>query len=193
MSDAPVVRQPLIKTGSLLIIGFGAFLLLGWFLYRPYIPQAWLRDLAADISYRAAVDINAPPPEDVREASPRVEPESPFICVAKTVRPAWDRLIVLTSGQDPRANPLLANAVWTDGSVAALAESLAGDERYQYIVLLNGQTVADAQMFFTFWGDLSALARPEGYTPDEAIFIASSRNGVYVVTPAVNPPAGACS
>jgi hypothetical protein len=191
--DAPITRQPLIKTGSLLVIGFGVFLLLGWFLYRPYIPQVWLHDLAADISYRAAVDPNAPPPEDMREATPRQEANSPYICVSKIVRVPWDRFVVVTRDQDPRTNPALASAAWAGGSVAEMADQLTRDERYQYIVLLNEGMVADAQLFFTFWGDLSALARPQGFTREEAVFTSASENGVYVLTPAANPPAGACS
>jgi hypothetical protein len=73
-----------------------------------------------------------------------------------------------------------------------MADELSRDQRYQLVVLVKDNAVVDAQLFFTFWGNLDALARPEGFNRETAVFTAASRDGVYVVRPAENAPADVC-
>ncbi len=185
-------RRKLFSSGSLLIVGFGVFLVAGWFLYLPYIPPAWLHDLGADIALRAAADPDAPLPRDTREASPRGLADSPYICVAKVVRQSWDRVVIVAAGQDPRGVAALNEAKWPTKGLDDWAAEMVKDQRYQLIVLLKGDSVIDAQVYYTFWGDLGAIARPEGYTPEQAVFTAASKDGLYVVTPAADVPPDVC-
>jgi hypothetical protein len=190
--DARGAHRKSISTGTLLVLGFGVFLFVGWFAYRPYIPPAWLHSLSSDIALRAVVPTDAPPPEDIREATPRGLADSPYICAANVVPLAWDHLIAVAPKQDVRKHPVLRKAKWTSESLDVVAERLMRDERYQLIVLLENNTVLDARIFFTFWGDLSGISRPEGYTRDEAVFTAVSKDGVYVLSPATDVPPHAC-
>ncbi len=172
------------NTGKFVIIGFAIFLLVGGYYYQRFIPPAWLHDFGADIALRAAADPDASVPEDSRQASPRGLADSPYICASKTVQVPWDRMIVATSGDALRTNAMLAAAAWPDEGVEALAAKMAQDPRFQLIVLVKDNTVSAAEFFYTFWADLKEIARPEGFTRDEAVFTAASQNGVYVVTPA---------
>lgn len=180
------------NTGKFVVIGFGIFLLVGGYFYQRYIPPGWLHDFGADIAFRASADPNAPLPADSRQASPRGLADSPYICVAKIVRKPWDRIFIATSGDDLRANAALAAAKWPDDNMAALGAEMANDPRYQLIVLMNGDTVSAAEFFYTFWADLKAVARPEGFTREQAVFTAASQAGVYVVSSAAEAPADAC-
>ncbi|MFN0000440.1 MAG: hypothetical protein ACKVP1_16210 [Burkholderiaceae bacterium] len=191
MADiGPPVKKS--NTGKFVIIGFAIFLLVGGYYYQRFIPPAWLHDFGADIALRAAADPNAPVPEDSRQASPRGLADSPYICVSKIVQVPWDHMIVATSGDALRTNAVLAAAAWPDESVEAFAAKMAQDPRFQLIVLLKGNTVSAAEFFYTFWADLKEIARPEGFTRDEAVFTSASQNGVYVVAPAADAPANAC-
>ncbi len=180
------------NSGTAFILAFVLVFVAGWFIYRPYIPPAWLHDLGAEIALRAAADPNAPPPKDIREATPRGLADSPYICVAKVVSQPWDRLVIVAAGKDVRANPTLAGARWPTRSLESVSDQMARDNRYQLIVLLQGDSVIDAQLFYTFWGTLDAIARPEGFAPAEAIFTAASRGGIYVLAHAGDAPPGAC-
>ncbi|MEQ9449222.1 MAG: hypothetical protein RLN70_10010, partial [Rhodospirillaceae bacterium] len=99
----------------------------------------------------------------------------------------------LTSESDLRAHPVLSAARWPGEGHGAHADLLASDERYQMLVLLRGDEVLDAQLYFTFWGDLSRIALDAGYSRGEAVFISESRDGLYIVSPAVNMPEDACA
>lgn len=180
------------NTGKFIIIGFALFLLVGGYYYQRFIPPAWLHDFGADIALRAAADPNAPLPEDSRQASPRGLADSPYICVSKIVQIPWDRMIVATSGDALRTNAALAAATWSDKNVEELAADMAQDPRFQIIVLLKGNTVSAAEFFYTFWADLKEIARPEGFTRDEAVFTAASQNGVYVVSRAGSVASESC-
>jgi hypothetical protein len=180
------------RTGTRVVLGLGLFILIGWFAYRPYIPPAWLHDLSADIALRAEADPNPPLPEDSRQETPRGLADKPYICVANVVEGPWDRIFAVTAKQDLRSHPVLAEAVWPERSLEDTAAELARDERYQVFVLVKDNTVMDAQLFYTFWGKLDDIARPEGYGRDEAVFTAASRGGVYLLSPAVDVPADAC-
>ena len=190
--DSGPPPRKLFASGSLLIVGFGIFLVGGWFLYRSYIPPLWLHDFGADIALRAEADPNAALPHDTREASPRGLADSPYICVANVVREPWDRFVAVASGQDPRKVPLLSAAKWSGDALDVWAKEMANDKRFQLIVLLKDNGVVDAQIFYTFWATLDGIARPEGYAPAEAIFTAASKDSVYVVTQAVDVPPDAC-
>ena len=181
-----------LSTGTALVLGLGLVLLLGWFAYQPMIPPVWLHDLAADISLRAAADPDAPLPQDSREASPRGLADSPYICVAKIVQKPWDHIVAVTSVEDLRAHPVLTAATWPKNNLEAVIAEMAHDDRYQLFVLLKDNTVVEAEMFYTFWANLDGVARPEGYTPEQAIFTAASKNGVYIVSAPDDAPPDAC-
>jgi hypothetical protein len=185
-------RRRFISTGTLVVLGIGLVLLVGWFAYKPMIPPAWLHGLAADIALRAVQESNAPPPEDMRQASPAVVADSPYICVAKIITQPWDRIVVATSKQGLGAHPVLASATWPQNNRDALAATLERDERYQVLVLIKDNAVIDSHLFYTFWANLDGIARPEGFTPAEAVFTAASKDSVYIVTQAENPPPDVC-
>lgn len=180
------------KSGTAFVVGLAALGLAGWLLYQPYLPKTWLRDLSGEIAARAAPDPTPPPAEDVRQAQRREPAEHPYICAADIIRVPWDRILIVAAPDDILAHPVLAHAAWESGARAATAARMKGDPRYQLIVLLKDGAVADAELFFTFWGDLSALTRTDGFTRAEAVFTAASEDGVYVVAPAEPVPDGIC-
>jgi hypothetical protein len=192
LSAEPVSRRRFISTGTLLVLGLGLVLVVGWFGYKPMIPPVWLHAFGADIALRAEVDPDAPLPQDSRQASPRGLADSPYICVAKLVTQPWDRIVFVTANQDLHTYPVLTAAKWPGDAMEDVAAELAKDKRYQLIVLIKDNAVIDAQKFFTFWANLEGVARPDGFTPADAIFTATSKDGVYVVSLAENAPPEAC-
>lgn len=183
-----------LSNGTWAVVTFIAVFVFGWLVYRQGIPPVWLRDFAADIALRAAADPDAPLPEDSRQATPRGLANSPYICAANVIPLAWDKLVVATTGDEARQNADLGNASWTGAwdSAGDLANELARDPRYQAVVLLKDGKVQAAELFFTFWADLKALARPEGFSPGEAVFVAAVRKGTYVLTTPAEIPRDAC-
>ena len=189
----PSPQRQAFRGGTLLIIGVGVFLLVGWIFYRQTLPPAWLHDFSEAVALHASADPNRPTPEDIRQISPRVEVDNPYICVGRVIDLSWDRIFAVTSDQDLRAHPVLPRAVWPDQPLSSYAGMLARDDRYQLLVLVDGNDVVDAQLYFTFWGDLTDIARAEGFARDQAVFTAASRGGIYVVSPALNAPVAACA
>jgi hypothetical protein len=185
-------RGRFLSTGTIFVLGFAAVIGLGLVAYQRYIPPVWLHDFGADIALRAEADPNAKLPEDSRQASPRGLADSPYICAAKVANIPWDHMFIVTASQDLRNHPVLSQAKWPHHNLTEMADELARDQRYQLVVLVKDNAVADAQLFFTFWGNLDAIARPEGFNRETAVFTAASRGGVYVVSPAENPPANVC-
>jgi hypothetical protein len=181
-----------IRSGTVLVLGLIAAMAAGWFLYRQFIPATWLRNFAADIALRAAPDPAAPPPADTREATPRGLAASPYICLRKLVPFDWDRLIVVPSRGDLRTMPELQGVTWPDDAPTRYPARMATDPRYQLIVLVKGDKVVADELFYTIWADLSALARPEGFAPETAIFTAVVQGGRYVLTPIAAPSLVAC-
>lgn len=179
-----------VRSGTLFVFALAACMAGGWLLYQPYLPAKWLHDFSGEIAARAAPDPTPPEPEDVRQAQRRAPPDHPYICAADFIDLDWDRMIIVAGGQDISVHPTLSKVSWE--RMADVAARTGEDRRYQLIVLLRGQTVVDAQLFYTFWGDLSALVRPEGYTRDEAVFTAASNDGIYYVSPAPAVPPGFC-
>ncbi len=169
-----------IKSGTVVVLGLVAIMGLGWFSYRAFVPPQWLHDLAGDISYRSAPDPDAGPPRDTREAKPAVTPPHPYICVAKLVPFAWDRMVIVPSQGDPRA--AMGGAEWDLSKADDLANHMAKDPRYQLIAFIKDNRVVADALFYTFWGDLSDIARAEGYAPDTAAFTAVVRDGTHILT-----------
>jgi hypothetical protein len=175
--DSAAARAWYLRSGTLTVAGVAAVLLIGWFAYQPYIPPIWLHDLAQDISYRAALPpgVQAEPPADFRQVTPRGLADSPYICVTKTVHIPWDHMYVVTATQDLRAHPVLSQATWPHHNFDHMADELKTDKRYQLLVMMKDNTVTDAQLFYTFWGDLSGISQPEGYNRENAVFTAASK------------------
>lgn len=188
----PETPRRRISSGTIFVVALGVCMFLGWVLYQPFLPARWLHDFAGEIAARAKPDPTPPAPEDVRQVQRRDPPDHPFICAANVIQMPWDRMIVVTAAEDVAAHPLLMHASWGSLSRDDVAARMRKDQRYQLIVLLEGDTVVDAQLFFTFWGDLSAIARPDGYARAAAIFTAYSDDGIYFVEPATDVPAGIC-
>ncbi len=191
--DAPSPQRRAFRSGTLLIIGFGIFLLVGWIFYRQTLPPAWLYDFSEAVAQHASPDRSPPEPEDIRQVAPPIEVEDPYICLANVIDLSWDHIFVVAPGQDLRVHPVLSQSVWPDQPLSYYVDLMARDERYQLVVLVNANAVVDAQLYFTFWGDLSPISRPEGYTRGEAIFTAASLNGLYIVSPVLDPPVDTCS
>lgn len=186
--------KPRLSNGTWAVLTFIAVFVFGWLVYRQGIPPAWLRDFAADIALRAEADPDAPLPEDSRQVTPRGLADTPYICAANVIPLSWDRLVVATTADEARMNAILSNASWTGAwdSAGDLANELARDSRYQAVVLLKDGKVQAAELFFTFWADLKDLARPEGFSANEAIFVAVVRKGAYVLTTPAEIPPDAC-
>ena len=179
------------SSGTVVVLGLVGAFVAGWFIYRPYIPPAWLRSFAEEISYRATPDPFALPPADTREAKPRVVPDHPYICFARMVPFAWDRLIVVPSGHDPRLVAQISDAAWPAGSLDDVAARMARDPRYQLIVLLQDKHIVAQAFFYGFWGNLSALAIEGGFTPTTAVFTSVVKNATHMLTP-VSPMPAVC-
>jgi hypothetical protein len=192
LSDAAKPRFQ-VKSGTVFVLGLALCGIAGWLLYQPYLPKEWLHDFAGEIAVRAAPDPTPPEVEDVRQVQRRETPPHPYICAADFIRVPWDRLVVVTAADQILSHPLLAEARWGELTREDAARRMQSDKRYQLIVLLQGAAVVDAQLFFTFWGDLSALARPGGFSRAEAVFTAYSNDGIYFVAPAARIPAGICA
>lgn len=182
-----------ITSGTAFVLGLTVFMFLGWLVYQPYLPVAWLHDFSGEIAVRATPDPTPPEAEDVRQVQRRETPPHPYICATDFIRVPWDRMVIVTSADDILTHPLLADAAWGELSRDAMAAQMKADKRYQLIVLLEGAAVTDAQLFFTFWGDISALARPDGFGRAEAVFTAYSDDGIYFVAPAADVPQGVCN
>jgi len=182
-----------LRNGTILVLALLAILAGGWTLYRHYIPATWLRNFAADIALRAAPDPNAAPPRDTREATPRGLTDQPYICLRKLVPFAWDRFVVVPSGGDPRTAAALLDMQWSDDAAIDMARHMAADPRYQMVALIKDKHVIAHEYFFTFWGDLSALGREDGFGPETAVFTSAVKEGHYVLTPVSEPFPAACS
>lgn len=194
MSDPPSTQlRRTGRNGTLFVLGLGVCMFLGWLLYQQYLPAQWLRDFGGEIAARAALDPTPPEPEDVRQTQRRVAADHPYICAGDVIRVPWDRLVVVMAHDDILTHPILAEATWGDISRDAMAAQMKSDPRYQLIVLMRESAVLDAQLFFTFWGDLKALARPQGFARNEAVFTAYSNDGIYFVAPAATVPPGVCT
>ncbi len=186
--------SPRAKSGTWLVIGLFLIFGLGWFIYRAAIPPTWLRDFGVEIALRAKPDPNAPPPEDTRMETPRGLAADPYICFANVVKdPAWTKLFFVSADQPLRDQPALAQATWPPGLFEKFAGELERDPRYQLVALVDNNAVVDAQLFYTFWTKLDAVVRPEGYSRDNAIFLAEVKDGAYVLLPAPDAPTDICA
>ncbi len=186
--------SPRLKSGTLLVIGLCLIFGLGWFVYRVTIPPKWLRNVGAEIALRAKPDPNAPPPDDTRQQTPRTVVAQPYICFGNVVtEPAWTKIVFVSADQALRDQPVLAQAKWPDGVFDKFAGELERDQRYQLVALVKDNAVVDAHLFYTFWAKLDAVATPEGYSPENAIFLAEVKDGTYVLLPAPDAPPDACT
>ena len=194
MESGLVTISPRAKSGTLLVLGLLLVFGVGWFIYRAAIPPTWLRAFGAEIALRAKPDPNAPLPEDTRQETPRGLATHAYICFANVVKdPAWTKLVFVTADQALRDQPILAQATWPAGLFDKFAGELDHDPRYQLVALVDNNTVVDAQLFYTFWAKLDAVARPEGYSPGDAIFLAEVKDGTYVLLPAPDAPSDICT
>jgi hypothetical protein len=181
-----------LRNGTIVVLGLFVVLLGGWLIYRTVIPPAWLHNFAADIALRATADPNAPPPTDTREETPRGLASHPYICFSNLVPFSWDRVVFVSADQDPRTVASLRGVTWPGDDQARFGKLMEKDDRYQLVVLIKNERVIADEPFFTFWGDLSALNRPEGFDPDTAVFTAAVQGGRYVLVPVAPPRPPAC-
>lgn len=180
------------RSGKGVILFIIAGMAIGGYLYMEAVPPSWLRAFGAEIALRAAADPQAALPEDTREASPRGQADNPLICLANIAHQPWDHVVFVTHDQGNKLSehPVLGKAVWPDRE--GRQSQLAADDRYQLVVLLKDGEVVNDEVFFTFWADLSDLARPEGFGPDGAIFTAESHAGQYVLHTVPDASLSAC-
>ena len=186
----PVWRAP---SGTAFVLGFIAVFVAGWFAYRTTIPPTWLRDFGSEIAFRATPDPLAPPPNDTRQATPRGLARNPYICLAHVIHLPWDRFVAVTERDGLLRHPVLSQVKWPRQSLEDMAQRLSGDARYQLVVLLQGDRVVGAHLFYTFWAELDAISRPEGFSREEAVFTAVVKGGTYVLAPITDAPADACT
>jgi hypothetical protein len=179
-AGAPLATPKDARSGKIAVLAIAALLVFILIGYRYTLPDRWLRAFAEQIAMRAALDPNPPIPDDTRQASDRIPADNPLICMRDLPAGDWDTIVFVKNGQRIADHPVLNPAAWDDR--AETERLLASDDRYQMIVLLKDKAVIDHELFFTFWGDLSALTRPEGFTRDTAIFTAASRGGRYVLS-----------
>jgi hypothetical protein len=175
------------RSGKAVVFVIALTMLVGGFFYRATVPPPWMRAFGEEIALRASADPDAPQPDDAREASPRGLADNPYICFARVATMPWDKVVFITYDQAKRGlagHPTVGGAAWDAAARTAAQTQLAADDRYQLVVLMNADQVIDRQLFYTFWADLSGLARPEGFTPEDAIFTAASVGGRYVLVPA---------
>lgn len=187
MNDVPP-STPWWQSGKIVVFGIALVLAVGSYFYAKTVPPTWLHDFGAEIALHAAADPNPITPEDSRQATPRGQTDNPLICATRVIPQPWDRIVFVTheQGKTLSQHATLGQAQWLDNTLGSIQSQLAADDRYQLVVLMNGNVVRDAQIFFTFWADLSGLAQPEGYGPETAIFTAASVQGRYVVSTAPN-------
>lgn len=186
---APAAAPRRNYSGKIAVLGMAAALAFIGVGYIYTLPTRWLRAFAEEIALRAALDPNPPLADDTRQESKRVPADNPLICMARLPIDAWDRLVVVTSAQKIADHPVLGPAKWDPADRAETEKLLPSDNRYQMLVVMKDGAVIDHEMFYTFWGDLTALTRPDGFTRDTAIFTAASRGGIYILTPAEASPA----
>jgi len=179
-AGAPLATPKDARSGKIAVLAIAALLVFILIGYRYTLPDRWLRAFAEQIAMRAALDPNPPIPDDTRQASDRIPADNPLICMRDLPAGDWDTIVFVKNGQRIADHPVLNPAAWDDR--AETERLLASDDRYQMIVLLKDKAVIDHELFFTFWGDLSALTRPEGFTRDTAIFTAASLGGRYVLS-----------
>ena len=189
---APVAAPRRNYGGRIAVLGMAAALAFIGVGYIYTLPARWLRAFAEDIAARAALDPNPPLPEDTRQASNRGPADNPLICMTRLPIKPWDSMVVVTSAQKIAEHPVLGPAQWDADDRAATEKLLPSDSRYQMIVLLKDRAIVAHELFYTFWGDLSALTRPEGFTRDTAIFTAAGRGGIYVLQVADGAVAADC-
>lgn len=180
-------------SGTVFVLGLGVCAVVGLILYQPYLPKEWLHSFSGEIALRAAPDPTPPEAEDIRQAQRREVPPHPYICATDFIHVPWDRMVFIAAADDILTHPVLADANWGSLSRDDMAAQMKSDKRYQLIVLLKDGVVQDAQLFFTFWGDLTALTRPDGFGRAEAVFTAYSNDGIYFVSPVAEVPAGVCN
>lgn len=184
-SDAPRRLPGKIAIAAL---GIGIAAVLAGYLFT--LPEPWLRSFGAEIAYRAEADPNPPLPEDSRQELRREPVENRLICMANIISRPWDAMVVVQSGQALGAHAVLGSVQWPGRDDAE--RLLNDDDRYQMIVLLDRGAVIDHQLFYTFWGDLSALAQRPSFSAETAIFSAQSRGGRYSLSIAAGASLSDC-
>ena len=150
-----------------------------WFAYDVMMAPRWMRAFAEELASRATVVSTSAPDTAFSTMKGREDPDSPFICISELTDFDWDRLYVVQSGGP--VQPALEAMSWARDSARTMNARLARDPRYQLIVFTRGGEVTAFDYYFTMWGDLSAVARPQGFDPMSAVFVAESNGGSYTV------------
>ena len=161
-----------------------------WLAYSATMAPRWIRDFGLDIAARATIVSTTSETTVFSTMQGRPEPDSPYICMKHSAPFTWDRVYFVQSGG--KNLDVLRNLDWGGASPEELRQQMSQDDRYQLIVFVQGGRVIQQGYYFTLWADLTALGRVEGFSPQEAIFLADSDGEIYTLTIAENTPPNAC-
>lgn len=154
----------------------------GWMVYDAMMAPGWMRDFGLEVAAKAKIVATNQDQTAFSTMQGRVEPTSQYICLARVADFSWDRVHVIPSG-GTLSGPVL-DLEWSGGNIDEILARMADDDRYQLFVFEQAGRVVEYEYYFTMWADLSALARPTGYTKTEAIFVAESNGETYTIMPA---------
>lgn len=162
----------------------------GWFSYDSLLSPQWMRSFGLDMAARATIVSTSTGDTVFSTMKGRADPDNPFICLTHSASFPWDRVYVVPSKRSISAS--LAAMDWDGEDVESLRRRMVGDDRYQLIAFTREGRVVDHGYYYTMWADLSALGRAQGFSRDEAVFLADSNGTTYTLTVADSAPTPVC-
>ena len=160
------------------------------YFYNTMMAPQWIRDFGLDIAARATIVSTTSETTVFSTMRGRPEPDSPYICMQNHTPFSWDRVFVVPSGGTNL--DALIDLEWETSSREKLRQQMKSDDRYQLIAFVSRGRVIEHRLYYTLWADLSALGRHEGFSRQEAVFLADSDGEIYTLTVADNAPPNAC-
>lgn len=182
-----------------LVVGLVIAVMAGLYLFLDtrIVPQSWVRAFAEEVAYRAIWTGDYSPRETYAGANALPQPENHHVCPAGIISMDWTRMHVFSAAR-PLEGDVVADG-WAWGAIdrAGLAARMKAEQSVQIIVLLKDDAVVDTATYFTFWGDLTALSLPQGFTPVSAVFTSYAVDKTYRIQPAYDvdnghPPTRSC-
>jgi hypothetical protein len=165
--------------------------LAGWVMYDAMMAPRWMRDFGLEMAAKATIVSSRSEETAFSTMKGRAEPESPYICLADITSFDWDRVYVI--GSDGQVTGDLGAKDWQGEDLNVLNRRMREDNRYQLIAFERQGQIIEQGFYFTMWADLTDLARPEGFTPNEAVFLADSDGEVYTLSVAGPASANHCT